>query len=184
MAEDLNEFQQRCAKSVEHFKKELTRLRTGRASTGLLEGISVEYYGSSVPLVQLGMVAAPEPRLLTIQVYDRAAVESVEKAILQADLGLNPSRDGTLIRLAIPPLTEERRKELVKRVHKMAEDAKVVVRGHRRDIIDVLKKQVKEKEISEDDMHRQQEEVQKITDRAIADLDQIAAVKEKEVMEV
>ena len=183
MASKFAELEQKCKKTIEHFKKELGRVRTGRASSALLEGVHVEYYGSSVPLQQLGMINAPEPRLLTVQVYDGGAAEAVDRAIRAADLGLNPSRDGNLIRIAIPSLTEERRKEFVKRLHKMGEENKVVVRNHRRDEIEALKKKAKDKTISEDDSHRGQEEIQKITDRVIGELDVLMQAKEKEILD-
>lgn len=178
------DLENKCKGTMDHFKKELGRMRTGRASSGLLEGITVEYYGSQVPLIQLGMINTPEPRLITIQVFDGGAVDAVEKAIKQSDLGLNPSRDGSLIRLNIPPLNEERRKELIKKLHKAAEENRVTMRGHRRDAIDMLKKQEKSKEISEDDVRRGQDEIQKITDRYIAEIDVALQSKEKEMLEV
>lgn len=184
MAGKFGDLEDKCKKTVEHFKKELQRLRTGRASTSLLEGLMVDYYGSATPLMSLGLINAPEPRLLTIQVYDGNAVESIEKAIRQSDLGLNPSRDGGMIRISIPTLTEDRRKELVKKLHKMAEEEKVVLRNHRRDGNDFLKKQEKDKAISTDDSRRGQEEIQKITDRYTAEIDKAAVGKEKEIMEV
>ena len=171
-------------KTIEHFKKDLSKLRTGRASTGLLEGVTVEYYGSQVPLIQMGMVNAPESRLITIQVFDGSAVEAVEKAIQQADLGLNPSRDGSMIRINIPPLTEERRKDLIKKLNKMGEEVKVAVRNQRRDAIDELKKKEKNKELSTDDLRRGQDDIQKITDKFTAEVDTLLAGKEKEMMEV
>ena len=184
MSDDTAELEEKCTNTIEHFKGELSRMRTGRATTGLLEGVTVEYYGSQVPLMQLGMINVPEPRMVTVQVYDAGAVESVEKAIQQADLGLNPARDGNLIRIAIPALTEERRKELIKKLHQMAENARVAIRNHRRDSIDILKKQQKEKEISEDDLHRGEEQIQKVTDKYTKDVDTHLATKEKEMLEV
>jgi len=184
MAGQFEPFKQQCAKTIDHFKKDLTRMRTGRASAALLDGLHVEYYGSSVPLQQLGLVAAPEPRLLTIQVYDASAVESIEKAIQQSELGLNPARDGAMIRVAIPALNEERRKELIKKLHKMAEETKVGLRNHRRDAVEAIKKDLKNKAISEDDSRRGQEEIQKITDKFVADVDGALTAKEKEMMEV
>lgn len=168
-------------KSIDHFKKELGRVRSGRATTTLLEGVTVDYYGSQCPLVQLALVAAPEPRMLTVQVYDRGAVESVEKAILQADLGLNPSRDGTTLRIVVPALTDERRKEIVKKLHKEGEEARVAVRNIRRHAIDTLKKREKDKEVTEDELRRGQQDVQKITDGFIAAIDQLLKKKEEEV---
>lgn len=163
---------------------ELGRFRTGRAHAALLEGVQVEYYGSRVPLIQMGLINAPEPRLLTVQVYDAGAVENVDKAIRQADLGLNPSRDGNLIRIAIPPLNEERRKESVKTLHKLAEENKVTLRNHRREQMDELKQQEKDKELSQDEFRRASDEVQKINDKYIAEIDQMLQAKEKEILEV
>jgi len=170
--------------TIEHFKKELAKIRTGRASAGMLDGIQVDYYGSSVPILQLGLINTPESRLITVQVYDTGAVEAVEKAIRQADLGFNPSRDGGLIRINVPVLTEERRKALVKALHKTGEETKVAVRGHRRDAIDELKRLEKNKEISTDDVRRAQDEVQKITDKFTSEIDVILSAKDKELMEV
>ena len=173
-----------CVKAIDHFKKELHRLRSGRATPSILEGLQVEYYGSNVALQQLGLVAAPEPRMLTIQVYDQGAVASIEKAIQQSDLGLNPSRDGALIRVVIPSLNEERRTELIKKVSKMTEETRVSLRNLRRDEIENVKKKTKAKEMSEDDGRKAQEEIQKILDKYIVDVDSAAAAKEKELMEV
>jgi ribosome recycling factor len=184
MSAQFDNYKGQCAKTLEHYKKELSRLRSGRATPSLLEGLMVEYYGSQVSLQQLGMVSAPEPRMLTIQVYDGGAVESIEKAIQQSELGLNPSRDGSLIRVIIPALNEERRKDLIKKVHKMAEETRVALRNLRRDEVEGVKKKVKNKEMSEDDSRRAQEEIQKIVDKFIADVDAAAAGKEKEMMEV
>lgn len=179
-----SELDQKCRKTVEHFKKDIQKLRTGRANTGILEGVMVDYYGSMVPLIQVGMINAPEPRLITIQVYDASAVEAVEKAIQQADLGLNPSRDGSLVRLIIPPLNEERRKDMIKKLHKMNEDTKVSIRNHRREVLDAMKKKEKEKEISQDDLRRGETEIQKVTDKYTSELDMLVSAKEKEMLEV
>jgi ribosome recycling factor len=184
MSSQFDSYKSQCAKALDHYKKELSRLRSGRATPSILDGLMVDYYGSNVSLQQLGMVSAPEPRMLTIQVYDAGAVEAIEKAIQQADLGLNPSRDGSLIRVVIPALNEERRKDLIKKVNKMAEETRVALRNLRRDEVEGVKKQVKNKEISEDDSRRAQDEIQKIVDKFIADVDSAAAVKEKEMMEV
>jgi ribosome recycling factor len=184
MSGKFDDYKAQCAKALDHFKKELGRLRSGRATPALLESVQVEYYGSKVPLQQLGMVAAPEPRMLTSQVYDASAVEAVEKAIHQSELGLNPSREGSLVRVVIPALNEERRKDLIKKVGKMAEETKVSLRNLRRDEVEGVKKQVKNKEMSEDDSRRAQDEIQKILDKVIADVDVAAAAKEKELMEV
>ena len=184
MSGKYNDLEGKCKKTAEHFKTDLGRLRGGRATTSLLAGVQVEYYGSRVPLIQLGMISAPEPRLLTIQVYDRGAVEAVEKAIQQSELGLNPSRDGSLVRIAIPALTEERRKDLIKKLHKMAEEAKVTIRNHRRESMDFLKKQEKDKAISADDLRRGSDDIQKITDKSTAEIDSLLQAKEKEMMDV
>lgn len=184
MSDQYGQLQGDCAKTVEHFKRDLGKMRTGRAQTGLVENLLVDYYGASVPLIQLGMINTPEPRLLTIQVYDANAVASIEKAIMQSDLGLNPSRDGNIIRLLIPALTDERRRDLVKKLHKVAEEARISIRNHRRDAIDLLKKQEKEKDITEDELHRGQAEIQKITDKYISEVDSLLGVKEKEMLEV
>ena len=184
MSGKFENLEQKCKKTIEHFKRDLGRIRTGRANANLLEGVNVDYYGTSVPILQLGMISAPEPRLVTVQVYDANAVESVEKAIHQSDLGLNPSRDGSLIRINIPALTEDRRKELIKKLHKMSEETKVALRNHRRDSIDELKKQEKSKEISADELRRGQDEIQKITDKHQSGIDALLVVKEKEMLEV
>jgi ribosome recycling factor len=184
MSADIKKLENDCKQSIEHLKKEMTRLRTGRAHSSLVEGIMVDYYGSMAPIQQLGLVNTPEPRLITIQVYDVNAVENVDKAIRQADLGLNPSRDGNLIRIAIASLTEDRRKELVKKLSKLAEETKVGIRNHRRDAIDLLKNREKKKEISADDLRRGQDEIQKVTDKYTAEVDSVVALKEKEILEV
>jgi len=184
MSSQFDTYKNQCARTLDHYKKELSRLRSGRATPSLLEGLMVEYYGSNVSLQQLGMVSAPEPRMLTIQVYDGGAVESIEKAIQQSDLGLNPSREGSLIRVVIPALNEERRKDLIKKVNKMAEETRVALRNLRRDEVEGVKKKVKSKEMSEDDSRRAQEEIQKIVDKFIVDVDSAAAAKEKEMMDV
>lgn len=184
MSSQFENYKAQCAKTLDHYKKELSRLRSGRATPSLLEGLMVDYYGSSVSLQQLGMVSAPEPRMLTIQVYDAGALESIEKAIQQSDLGLNPSRDGSMIRVVIPALNEERRKDLIKKVNKMAEETRVALRNLRRDEVEGVKKKVKTKEMSEDDSRRSQDEIQKIVDKFIVDVDSAAAAKEKEMMEV
>ncbi|MCX6115210.1 MAG: ribosome recycling factor [Proteobacteria bacterium] len=184
MSSQFDNYKAQCAKAIEHFKRDLGRLRSGRATPTLLEGLQVEYYGSMVPLQQLGLVAAPESRMLTIQVYDASAIESIEKAIRQSELGFNPSRDGGLIRIVIPALNEERRKDLIKKVNKMSEETKISLRNLRRDEVENVKKKTKAKEMSEDDSRRAQEEIQKIIDRFIVDVDAAAASKEKELIEV
>ncbi len=166
------------------FRKELTHTRTGRASTALLEGITVDYYGTRTPLNQLAGLSAPEPRLLIVQPYDKSALAEIERAVLQSDLGLVPVNDGKILRIPIPELTEERRRQLVKHVRKVAEDYRVSVRNHRRDAIDLLKSLEKDKDITEDDHHRAQEKIQDITKQFIERVDQILKAKEDEIMEV
>jgi ribosome recycling factor len=170
--------------SLGAFKSELTKIRTGRASLSLLDGIKVDAYGSPMPLNQVGTLTIPESRQIVIQPWDPQVMSGIEKAILKSDLGLTPVNDGKVIRINIPQLTEERRKELVKIVKKVAEEYRVAVRNHRRDAIDTLKKQKKNKEISEDEQFRLQDEAQKETDASIAKIDKVAAEKENEVMEV
>ncbi|AFM26617.1 ribosome recycling factor [Desulfomonile tiedjei] len=185
MIEDLiQEVKTSMDKSVEAFQKDIKRIRTGRASLALLDGIMVDYYGSSTPINQLATLSIPEARQIVIQPWDSQAVPDIEKAILKSELGLTPSNDGKLIRIVLPPLTAERRKELVKVVRKMSEEFKVQVRNHRRDANEMLKEMKKEKEISEDDMHKGQERVQKTTDDYIAKLDKVLAEKEAEIMEI
>lgn len=179
-----NHLQKEMDDSVGALRKELTKLRTGRASTALLEHINVEYYGATTPLIQLATLSAPEPRLLVIQPFDRGAMHEIEKAILKSDLGLTPSNDGKIIRIPIPQLTEERRKELVKHVKKIAEEYRVSVRNHRRVAIEQLKEAEKKKEITADDHKHGQDRVQKITDDFIGRIDKIVKAKEEEVMAV
>jgi ribosome recycling factor len=170
--------------SLGALRKELSKLRTGRASTALLEHIVVEYYGATTPLNQLATLSAPEPRLLIIQPFDRSAMGEIEKAILKSDLGLTPNNDGKIIRIPIPQLTEERRKDLVKHVKRIAEEYRVSVRQHRRDAIERLKEAEKKKEITADDSKHGQERVQKVTDDYIGRIEKIVKAKEEEVMEV
>ena len=173
----LNECEAKADKTIENFKRNLSSIRTGRASTSLLDRVSVDYYGTPTPVNQVANVSAPEPRLITISPWERTMLGEIEKAILKSDLGLNPNNDGTIIRLEIPQLTEERRKELSKKVGKEAEDAKVAVRN-------AVKKSEKKKEITEDDSKEAQTKIQKITDAKIKQIDEIKDKKEKEVMEV
>jgi len=163
--------------------KNFNGVRTGRASVALVEGIHVDYHGTMTPLNQLASLAVPERRLVTIQPWDPSAVPAIEKAILKSDLGITPASDGKIIRLAIPTLTEERRKELVKVVHKMAEEGRVIVRNHRRDANDALKKMEKAKQISEDDVRKGAEQIQDLTNKMIKGLDELLTKKEKEIME-
>ncbi|MGH8204556.1 MAG: ribosome recycling factor [Steroidobacteraceae bacterium] len=159
-------------------------MRTGRANTGLLEGIKVEYYGSEMPLNQVASVSVEDARTLVVSPWDKAAVSAVEKAILKSDLGLTPNTAGQVIRLPLPPMTEERRRELTKVARHEAENARVAVRSVRRDLMNELKEMLKEKLISEDDDRRVQEEIQKLTDRHVHDIDQVLAEKEKELLQV
>jgi ribosome recycling factor len=170
--------------AVSHLKEDLAGIRTGRATPAVLNRITVEYYGTPVPLNQLAGVSVPEPRLLQVQPFDRGAMSAIEKAIMSSDLGITPSNDGSVIRLAFPPLTEERRKELVKQVHHRAEEGRVAVRNVRRHAKDELEKLEREGSISEDDLVRAEKELQKLTDRHVAEVDQIQAHKEQELMEV
>lgn len=179
--EDLKD---RMGKSIESLKREYSRLRTGRASISLLDGIKVSYYDTPTPLNQMASLAVPEPRLIVIQPWDKTAIEDIEKAILKSELGLTPINDGKVIRISIPPLTEERRKELVKVARKMSEENKVAIRNIRRDANEMLKDLKKEKEITEDDLYRSQEEVQKTTDQFISQVDELCAAKEKEILEI
>jgi len=183
-SEAILEMAEKMDKSLEAFKQELTRIRTGRASLSLLDGIKVEAYGSSLPLNQVGTLTIPESRQIVIQPWDPQVMSGIEKAILKSELGLTPVNDGKVIRINIPQLTEERRRELVKIVKKIAEEYRVAVRNHRRDAIDTFKKQKKNKEISEDEQFKLQDEAQKETDSYIAKIDEVAADKENEVMEV
>ncbi len=170
--------------SVDAYKRDLTRIRTGRASASLLDGVKVDAYGSLLPMDQVGTITIPEASMIVIKPWDPQMIPLVEKAILASDLGLAPASDGTVIRLNIPPLTEERRLELVKQVKKIGEEFKVTIRNIRRDANDSFKKQKNDKEISEDEMFRLQEETQKLTDEFIKKIDEVARSKEKEVMEV
>lgn len=181
---DLNDLKRRMQGSVASLKHELGGLRTGRAAASMLEPVQVEAYGSHMPLNQVATVSVPEPRLLSVQVWDKAMVKAVEKAIVDSNLGLSPATEGQVLRLRIPELNEERRKELVKVAHKYAEAAKVAIRHVRRDGLDVLKKLEKAHEVSEDDEKRLGGDVQKATDAMIAEIDQLLAGKEKEIMTV
>jgi ribosome recycling factor len=180
----IEEVQQEMERTVNALRRDLARTRTGRASTALLEGITVDYYGVRTPLNQLAGLSAPEPRLLIIQPYDKTALVQIERAILQSDLGLVPLNDGKILRVPIPELTEERRRELVRHIRKVAEDYRVSIRNHRRDAIDLLKSLQKDREITEDDLHRAQEKAQEITKMYIERVDQVLKTKEDEIMEV
>jgi ribosome recycling factor len=170
--------------AVAHLKEELAGIRTGRAAPALLNRITVEYYGTPVPLNQLAGISVPEPRLLQVQPFDKTAISAIEKAIQTSDLGITPSNDGQVIRLAFPQLTEERRKELVKQVHHRAEEGRVAVRNVRRHAKDEMEKLERDGAISEDDLMRGEKELQKLTDRFVAEIDEIQQHKEKELLEV
>lgn len=182
--ESLNQAAQKMEKTVEAIKKEFIGIRAGRANPKILDKIMVDYYGTLTPIPQVGNVASPEPRLLTISLWDQSMLKAVEKAILASDLGLTPSNDGKIIRLSFPEPTEERRKELVKYAHKKAEEGKVSMRAVRRDTNELLKKQKKAGEITEDDFDTYEKKNQEITDKYIKKLDEILAEKEKEIMEI
>lgn len=181
---DINDLKRRMEGAITSLKHELGGLRTGRAAISMVEPVQVEAYGSHMPLNQVATVSVPEPRLLSVQVWDKSMVKAVETAIVNSNLGLSPATEGQVIRLRIPELNEERRKELVKVAHKYTEAARVAVRHVRRDGLDVLKKLEKDHQISEDDEKRLSNEVQKATDAAIADVDKALATKEKEILTV
>tara|TARA_R110002096_G_scaffold61340_4_gene152444 strand:+ start:1158 stop:1715 length:558 start_codon:yes stop_codon:yes gene_type:complete len=181
---DMDDLKRRMDGALEALKREFAGLRTGRASAGLLDPIKVEAYGQSMPLNQVGTVGVPEPRMLTVQVWDKSMVGAVERAIRDSELGLNPSADGQLVRVPIPELSEDRRKELTKVAGRYTEQAKVAVRNVRRDGMDHLKKQEKDGEISQDDHKRLGDDIQKMTDDHIKQIDDLAATKEKEIMQV
>ena len=175
----------RMGKAVESVRREFAKIRTGKATVSLLDGVKVEYYGSSSPLRQVANISVPEARLLVVQPWDKKIIGDIEKAIRTADLGLNPSNDGNLIRVPIPALTEERRKEMVRYVHKLAEEGRVAIRNIRREINEDLKKKHKDGGISEDDYHRARDKtVQEMTDEHIHEIDHVLAAKETELMEV
>ena len=185
MIEDvLADSEDRMKKAIEALRRELASIRTGRARPSLVDHVKVDYYGSTVPLNQVATVAAPEARLLTIQPWDRQALTAIEKAIQKSDLGLTPSNDGHVIRLAIPPLTEERRRELARVVHKKVEEGRVAVRNVRRDSLEHLRRLEKDEHVSEDEERRAQERLQKLTDRFIGEVDGLGREKEAELLEV
>jgi len=184
MKQLLKSTKERMGKTVEATRAEFASIRSGRASAALVENVRVDYYGAETPLNQLASIAVPEPRLLVITPWDKSQIDNIEKALLKADLGLTPNNDGNLIRIPIPPLNEERRKELVKRVKRVAEEGKVALRNIRRDANETTKKAEKSGEVSEDDAHRDKEEIQKITSEFSEKIDELAAKKEAEVMEV
>ena len=174
----------RMSRAVEAMERDFQGIRTGRASTALVERIQVEYYGTITPLNQLASISVPEPHQIVIQPWDRGVLGAIEKAILKSDIGLMPNVDGTVVRLNIPPLTEERRKDMVKGVHKRMEEARVEVRNLRRDAADQIKREERDGTVGTDESHRQLESLQKTTDRHIADVDRLGLVKEQEILEV
>lgn len=170
--------------SIQHLKKELARIRTGRASTSLLDEVRVDYYGTPTPVSQVATLAVPEPRLITLSPWDAGLIPAIERALMQSDLGLTPSNDGKLIRLPVPPLTEERRKEFVKQAHRLGEEARVSIRNARRDAVEAIKKLQKDGDISEDDGKRAQDTIQKMTDQFGQQVDQILKRKDEEILEI
>lgn len=185
MTEDIyNNAEEKMSKAVEALKKELGTIRAGRATPSLLDKIMVEYYGTSTPLNQLATISAPEPRLLMVQPWDKSVIGDIEKAIQKSDLGLTPNNDGSVIRLPVPQLTEERRKELVKMIRKKAEESRVAVRNIRREANDMLKDLEKDGDISKDDLKRSQDDIQKLTDNYVENIDKVLETKETEVTEI
>ena len=184
MEEILEEAEKKMQKTVESISGQLARLRTGKASPALLEGIKVDYYGTPTPINQIASISTPEPRLIVVHPWDKSAVAAIEKAIQSSDLGLNPNSDGTVIRIPIPPLTEERRKELLKVAKNIAEEGKVAIRNIRRETIEKIKKMQKDGEIPEDDSHRLQDKVQDLTEKYTKKIDEILKNKEEEIMTV
>ena len=185
MADDIRrDADSRMARAVEALERELAAIRTGRAATALVERIAVEYYGTQTPLNQLASISVPEAHTIVIQPWDRSALGAIEKGILKSEVGLTPNVDGTVVRLNIPPLTEERRKELVKLVHKRMEEARVEIRNHRRDVADEIKKGLRDGDIGADEERREMELLQKLTDRWTAEVDRVGKHKEQEILEV
>lgn len=182
--EILKDAEERMNLSIESLRTELSRIRTGKANIAILDGITVLYYGTPTPLNQVANVSAPEPRLLTIQPWDKSIIGEIEKAIQKSDLGINPNNDGTIIRLPLPQLTQEVREDLAKQARKRGEDAKVSVRNIRRDANDSIKKLEKAKELPEDDSKSAQDDVQELTDKAVEQIDEVVAEKEKDIMEI
>lgn len=185
MIEDIkNKLEESMTKSVKSLQGQLLKVRTGRASASILDSVNVDYYGSPTPIKGVGQISTPEARLLQIQPFDKSIIAEIEKAIINANLGLNPSNDGNLIRIQFPALTEEKRKDLVKQVKKLGEDSKVAVRNARRDQNEVVKKAEKAKDITEDDVKKFLDDIQKVTDKFIKEIDSVIAIKEKELLTV
>ncbi len=184
LKETFAQIRTRMEKAVEDFRKELAAIRTGRASVHMLDSVNVDYYGTAMPLNQIAQVHAPEAQLITVQPFDPSSLGAIEKAIRSADLGLNPMNDGKLIRVPVPPLTEERRRDLVKRLHKVLEDHRTAIRNIRRDGNELIKKTLKDKKITEDDERRSYDEIQKLTDDEIKKMEDMGKAKEKEILEI
>ena len=183
-SETLANTERKMLRAVEAMERDFQGLRTGRASTALVERVTVDYYGTQTPLNQLASISVPEPHQIVIQPWDRGVLGAIEKAIMKSEIGLMPNVDGTVVRLNIPPLTEERRKDIVRSVHKRMEEARVEIRNLRREANDALKKEERDGEVGADDVRRQLDALQKVTDRYVADVDRLGGVKEQEVMEV
>jgi len=181
--EILDSARKQMEKSFEHYKNQIGKVRTGRASASILDDVTVDYYGSPTPLNQTANISVPDARTIVINPYDKTILQNIEKAIQQADLGFNPQNDGNIIRISVPPLTEERRKEFVKMSKKFAEEGRIAIRNVRRDLMEALKKAEKAKEITEDERKRGEEQLQKITDEFIAKLDKVVTEKEKELLD-
>jgi len=182
--EVIDECKKEMEKATAALRKDLSRVRTGRASTGLLEGLTVEYYGARTPLNQIAGLSAPDPRLLVVQPFDKSVIGEIERAILRSDLGLTPQNDGKIIRIPVPELTEERRRELVKHVRKIAEEFRVSLRNHRRDGVEMLKEMEKDKDISEDERRHGQERIEALTKQYVEKIDSILEAKEQEIMAI
>ena len=184
LKDTFGQLKSRMEKAVEDFRREMAAVRTGRASVHMLDGVTVDYYGTMTPLNQMGNVSAPEPQMITVQPWDISQLSAIEKAIRSSDLGLNPMNDGKLIRVPVPALTEERRKEMVKHLHKILEEHRTAIRNIRRDGNEAVKKAMKDKKITEDDERRALEELQKLTDAEIKKMEEMSTTKEKEVLSV
>jgi len=184
LKETYTQLKTRMDKAVEDFRKAMSATRTGRASVHMMDNVSVDYYGSQMPLNQIAQVHAPEPQLITVQPFDPSSLGAIEKAIRSAELGLNPMNDGKIIRVPVPPLTQERRQEMVKHLHKVLEEHRTAVRNVRRDGNDAIKKALKDKKITEDDEKRSLDEIQKLTDDEIRKMEEMSKAKEKEVLEI
>ncbi len=184
MEQLFNDLERKMKNAIEVLKKEFQKVRTGRANPAILDNVMVDYYGTPTPINQVGNVSVPDPQMITISPWEKKMLSEIEKAIQKADLGLTPQNDGNIIRLPIPPLTEERRKEMVKQIKKIGENAKIPIRNVRREGNDLLKKMEKDKEISQDDQKQQMDKVQELTDRYVKNVDELMGEKEKELMEV